>query len=377
MNPIAMVELRGQYKRIEEEIKNAVTQCLEQSAFIGGEPVQRFRQHLEQYLKIRHVVPCANGTDALQLAMMALGLRAGDEVIVPAFTYVATAEVIALLRLTPVMVDVDSKTFNVTAQNIKPAITERTRAIVPVHLFGQSCDMAPIMDLANRYNLHVIEDNAQAIGAIYSPPSGKEQAAGTIGTIGCTSFYPSKNLGAYGDGGALFTNDDALAAKLQSIANHGQSSRRYYHEVIGVNSRLDAIQAAILDVKLKYLNDYIAARQRAAAAYDEQLDGLDGVITPHRLPHSTHVFHQYTLQVPPDSRDRLKDFLQARNIPSMVYYPVPLYEQPAFKGITRSGSSDFAVTRRLCQSVISLPMHSELSDDQIAYITKSVRDFFR
>lgn len=371
-----MVDLRRQYERMQKEIQTAINECLEQSAFIGGAPVQRFQRELERYLDVRHVIPCANGTDALQLAMMALGLRPGDEVIVPAFTYVATAEVIGLLGLTPVMVDVDPQTFNVTAERIRPAITERTKAIVPVHLFGQCADMEPILALARAHNLFIIEDNAQAIGSVYTFRDGRQQAAGTLGEIGCTSFYPSKNLGAYGDGGAMFTNDESLAQRLRSIANHGQSTRRYYHEHIGVNSRLDAIQAAILDIKLRYLNDYIAARQHAAATYDRLLAGLSGVQTPIRAANSTHVFHQYTLQVPADSRDALKEHLAAQGVPTMVYYPVPLYEQPAFMPIAQRGTDDFSTTEQLCKTVISLPMHTELDDEQLAFIGAEVRAFF-
>jgi dTDP-4-amino-4,6-dideoxygalactose transaminase len=376
-----MVDLKAQYAHIKDEVAREMAEVMDTCIFIGGPKVNAFRESLEQYLGVRHVVPCANGTDALQIAMMALGLRPGDEVIVPAFTYVATAEVIGLLGLTPVMTDVDPDTMNITAAHVQAAITPRTKAIVPVHLFGQSVDMQPIMALAQQHNLWVIEDNAQAIGArYYSPLFGRGaggEATGTIGHIGCTSFFPSKNLGCYGDGGALTTDDDALAAKIRTIANHGQS-RQYYHDEIGVNSRLDAMQAVILNAKLKHLDTYNAARNRAADYYDRVFSAIPQLKTPARSPNSTHVFHQYTLQVttpsPTETREALRTHLQAQGIPSMIYYPVPLYKQQAFAKYWPGG--ELPVTEQLCQSVFSLPMHSELSDSVLAQITDAVQDFF-
>jgi UDP-2-acetamido-2-deoxy-ribo-hexuluronate aminotransferase len=372
--PIQMVDLKTQYLKIKSEIDAAIAVCFEKGDFIGGSYVQSLQKNLSHYLHVRNTIGCANGTDALQIAMMALGLKAGDEVIVPTFTYVATAEVIGLLGLTPVMVDVDLQTFNVRAEDIERAITDKTRAIVPVHLFGQCCDMQPIINVAKKYHLYIIEDNAQAIGAVYTH-NGEKNYAGTIGHIGCTSFYPSKNLGAYGDGGAIFTNDDNLAAKLKTVANHGQS-RRYYHDCIGVNSRLDNLQAAFLDIKLKYLDDYIAARQQAAAYYDEYLAAVEEIICPHRAEYSSHVFHQYTIRVPAEKRDELQQYLQTKQIPAMIYYPLPLYEQDAFKDIIRKGADSFPNTDLLCASVISLPMHSELTTPQLEYICAAIKDFF-
>ncbi|MEO6037269.1 MAG: DegT/DnrJ/EryC1/StrS family aminotransferase [Saprospiraceae bacterium] len=373
---LPMVDLKTQYQHIKTAIDQAVLEVLESTQFIGGPQVNTFREKLEDYLDVRHVIPCANGTDALQIAMMALGLQPGDEVIVPAFTYVATAEVIGLLGLTPVMTDVDPRTFNITAAHIERAITAKTKAIVPVHLFGQSADMEPILALARQHNLFVIEDNAQAIGADYTLADGSVKKAGTLGHFGCTSFFPSKNLGCYGDGGALMTNDEDLAAAARMIANHGQS-RQYYHDKIGVNSRLDAIQAAILNVKLPHLNTYNAARNYAAAYYDQAFADMPALITPDRQPNSTHVFHQYTLRLAPghtERRDALKAYLQERDIPAMIYYPVPLYKQAAFR--QNLDSADFPVTEYLCQAVFSLPMHSELTEEILERITDSVKAFF-
>lgn len=375
MRPIQMVDLKAQYQNIKEEVSTAVLECIESAAFINGPQVKSFKKHLEEYLEVTSVIPCANGTDALQIALMALDLKPGDEVIVPTFTYVATAEVIGLLRLTPVMVDVDANTFNTTAALIEAAITDKTKAIVPVHLFGQSADMEAILAVAKKHQLYVVEDNAQAIGADYTFSNGRIQKTGTLGHIGCTSFYPSKNLGAYGDGGAIFTNDEALGQKLQKIASHGQA-KRYYHDCIGVNSRLDSIQAAILDIKLAKLDDYAAARQKVAAYYDNALGNIEGVQIPVRQHNSTHVFHQYTLKVPAEKRDALKAYLQEQNIPSMIYYPVPLNEQEAFKHITRAASPSFPVTDELCKTVISLPIHTEMDEEQLIYICKAIQDFF-
>lgn len=371
--PIRMVDLQTQYRRMKEEIDQAVLEVIASTEYINGSAVKKFQAELEAYLNAKHVIPCANGTDALQIAMMALDLRPGDEVIVPTFTYVATAEVIALLRLRPVMVDVDPDTFNITAAHIEAAITPRTKAIVPVHLFGQSADMAPVLALAKKHDLFVIEDNAQAIGSDYTFPDGTVRKTGTMGEIGSTSFFPSKNLGCYGDGGALSTNDSALAEKLRMVANHGQS-KQYYHDVIGVNSRLDSLQAAILSVKLKRLDAYNAARRAAADFYDQAFRDMDALVTPVRSPNSTHVFHQYTLLVRDGRRDALKQHLAEYGIPSMIYYPVPLYNQPAFAPYWSGGT--LPVTENLCRQVISLPMHTELDADTQGYIVEKVKAFF-
>ncbi|MCB0546265.1 MAG: DegT/DnrJ/EryC1/StrS family aminotransferase [Phaeodactylibacter sp.] len=372
---IQMVDLQSQYAKLQEEIDAAVLDVIRSAAFINGPRVRDFKANLEQYLGVKHVIPCANGTDALQIALMAIGLAPGDEVIVPAFTYVATAEVIALLGLRPIMVDVDPDTFNVTAEHIEQAITPRTKAVVPVNLFGQCCDMEPIMEVARRHNLWVVEDNAQAIGADYTFANGTRRKAGAIGHIGCTSFYPSKNLGAYGDAGAIYTDDDELAQKLHMIANHGQT-RRYYHGLVGVNSRLDSIQAAILDIKLRYLDDYAAARQAAASYYDQAFAGIGQLQTPKRHERSTHVFHQYTLIVKDGRRDELQAFLSDKGIPTMIYYPVPLYEQDAYRESMANDIDTLPVTDSLCRSVISLPMHTELEEEMLAYISKGVKAFF-
>lgn len=373
---IQMVDLMAQYRSMQEEVDEAVLSVIRSGAFINGPAVREFQSGLETFLGCNHVIPCANGTDALQIAMMALGLEPGDEVIVPAFTYVATAEVIALLRLEPVMVDVDPDTFNITADIIEAAITPRTKAVVPVHLFGQSCDMEPIRQLAKKHGLHVVEDNAQAIGAEYTFSDGRVARTGTLGDIGCTSFYPSKNLGAYGDGGAINTDSDELAAKLRMVANHGQQ-RRYYHDVVGVNSRLDSIQAAVLNCKLRRLDGYATRRNAAADYYDRALGGIEELTTPVRQPNSTHVFHQYTLKVSGGRRDDLQVFLKDRGVPSMIYYPVPLYDQAAFRGTAANEVSFLPVTDQLCKEVISLPMHSELEEATLAHITEAVSAFFQ
>lgn len=359
---------------MQSEIDAAVLEVVRSAYFIGGPKVQAFKENLGDYLGVKHVIPCANGTDALQIALMALGLQPGDEVIVPAFTYVATAEVIGLLNLTPVMCDVDADTFNVTADLIEPHISEKTKAIVPVHLYGQSSDMEAITALAKNHNLHVVEDNAQAIGADYTFADGRKKKTGGIGHIGCTSFYPSKNLGAYGDGGAIFTNDDDLAKMLQKTANHGQS-KRYYHDVLGVNSRLDAIQAAVLDIKLKHLDSYHAARQKAAAHYDKCFGDTPELQTPVRAKNSSHVFHQYTLRVKNGQRDDLKTYLQENGIPSMIYYPVPLYKQEAYKKYWNG--KELPATEKLSDEVISLPMHTELDGETLDFICEKVNEFFR
>ena len=373
---IQMVDLKGQYKKIQEEVDQAVLEVIRSAAFINGPTVKSFQANLEQYLGAKHVIPCANGTDALQIAFMALGLKPGDEVIVPAFTYVATAEVIALLRLKPIMVDVDPDTFNITADIIEAAATPNTKAVVPVNLFGQSCDMEPIMEVAKQHNLYVVEDNAQAIGADYTFSDGHSQKTGTIGHIGCTSFYPSKNLGAYGDGGAIYTNDDDLASMLRMMANHGQN-KRYYHAHVGVNSRLDSIQAAILDIKLRHLDAYAETRRAAAAHYDQAFANMEQLVVPVRQHNSTHVFHQYTLKVKDGRRDELQAYLKEKGLPSMIYYPVPLYEQKAYKGLSDRQVDSLPVTDQLCKDVISLAMHSELNQEQLEHITETVKSFWK
>ena len=372
MSEIQMVDLKSQYRKIESEIQLRLKKCMENAAFINGDEVSIFQNELEKYLHVKHVIPCANGTDALQIAMMALDLQPGDEVIVPAFTYVATAEVIGLLKLKPVMVDVDPLTFNVTAEIIERAITSKTKAIVPVHLFGQSCDMEPIIKLAKAHNLYVIEDNAQAIGSVYTSPDDSKKFAGCIGDIGTTSFFPSKNLGAYGDGGAIMTNNDELAQKIRMVANHGQS-KKYYHEVIGVNSRLDTMQAAILNVKLPLLNTYCKAREKAATHYDNLLSPNLNIEIPFRAHYSTHVFHQYTVKVKDGKRNALQEFLKNHHIPSMIYYPVPLYKQKAFASYY--SSLPLQNTEKMCEEVLSLPMHTELSFETQTHIAHVVNSF--
>ncbi len=371
---IPMVDLRGQYDKIKAEIDTAIQECINSTRFIGGPVIERFAENLGKYLNCKYVIPCANGTDALQVALMAAGLKPGDEVIVPSFTYVATAEVIALLGLVPVMTDVDPEHFNLTKDIIRQAVSVNTKAIVPVHLFGQTAPMEGIMDIAQEYGLTVIEDNAQSLGADYTFSDGKKQKAGTIGHIGTTSFFPAKNLGAYGDGGALFTNDDQLFTKIKMIANHGQS-KLYHHEVIGVNSRLDALQAAVLDVKLKYYAAYIEARQVVAKYYDQQFADIDEIIIPQRHENSTHVFHQYTLKIANGQRDELKDFLERKGIASSIYYPIPLNEQNAFRGKGRL-VGEMSVTKALCDQVLSLPIHTEMDSSTLEYITEQVKSFF-
>ena len=370
-----MVDLKGQYNKIKTEVDQAVISCISSSAFINGPAVKEFQASLESYLGVKHVIPCANGTDSLQIAMMALELQPGDEVICPAFTYVATAEVIGLLGLTPVMVDVDPNTFNLTATAIEKSITPKTKAIVPVHLYGQSCDMDPIMQLAEKHSLFVIEDNAQAIGADYTFSNGRVAKTGTIGHIGSTSFFPSKNLGCYGDGGAIFTNNDALAIRLKMMANHGQS-KKYQHDVVGVNSRLDTLQAAILDIKLKHLDEYSAARNAAADYYDSQLINIPEIETPKRVTNSTHVFHQYTLKIADGKRDALKSFLAEKGIPSMVYYPYPLHFQKAYQS-SRFPRGIFPVAETLCEEVLSLPIHTEMNTQMQDYIIEAIKEFYK
>jgi UDP-2-acetamido-2-deoxy-ribo-hexuluronate aminotransferase len=373
MKKIQMVDLKSQYEKIKTEVDAAIMQVIENTAFINGPEVKAFQAELEEYLKVKHVIPCANGTDALQIAMMALGLKPGDEVITANFTYVATAEVIALLGLTPVLVDVLPDTFDIDLAAVEKAITPKTKAIVPVHLFGQCADMEALMTLAKKHNLFVIEDTAQAIGADYTYSDGSKHKAGTMGTVGCTSFFPSKNLGCYGDGGAIYTNDDTLAKSIRMIANHGQSVQ-YYHDSIGVNSRLDSIQAAILRIKLRELDGYAKARNAAAAYYDKAFANHPKVKTPARAKNSTHVFHQYTLQLKGVDRAALKDYLASKDIPAMIYYPVPLHLQKAYTD-ARYKAGDFPVTEQLCATVISLPMHTELDAETLKYITSEVLSF--
>lgn len=371
---IQMVDLKGQYLKIKDEVDAAIQHCINTTAFINGPQVGEFKMALSKYLNVNHVVPCANGTDALQIALMALELVPGDEVIVPSFTYVATTEVIALLGLIPVMVDVDPNTFNLTADIIETAISDKTKVVVPVHLFGQSANMEEIMAVAEKHNLYVIEDNAQAIGAEYTFSDGRVAKAGTIGHIGTTSFFPSKNLGCYGDGGAICTNDDELAAKIQMMANHGQV-KKYVHKYIGVNSRLDTLQAGILNVKLKHLDEYSAARGAAASYYDNALAGINGIQVPARSAQSSHVFHQYTILVKNGQRDELKKHLENNGVPAMIYYPIPLNQQEAFKNISKVIGT-LEVSTALCQSVLSLPIHTEMSESVQDYIVATIKAFY-
>ena len=373
MKKIQMVDLRSQYLNIKPEIDKGIQDVIDSCAFINGPAVKNFQENLEKYLGIKHVIPCANGTDALQVSMMALGLQPGDEVITTSFTFIATAEVIALLKLTPVLVDVDPGTFNIDLKAIEKAITPKTKAIVPVHLFGQCAPMEEIMALAAKHKLFVIEDNCQAIGSNYIFNDGSKKKAGTIGHVGCTSFFPSKNLGCYGDGGAIFTNDDELAKQLRIIVNHGMVVR-YYHDLIGVNSRLDSIQAAILNVKLARLDEYASKRRAAADFYDKAFAGNAKLTTPVRYAKSTHVFHQYTLLLKNVDRDALIAHLGTKEIPAMIYYPVPLHLQKAYLD-PRYKPGDFPVTEALSASVISLPMHTELDGEQLNHIVTSVLEF--
>ncbi len=386
MKKIQMVDLGGQYEGIKERVNLAIAEVMETSAFINGPEVQTFQKDLEKYLGVKHVIPCANGTDALQIAMMGLGLQIGDEVITADFTFAATVEVIALLQLTPVLVDVDPDTFNIDIKAVEKAITPKTKAIVPVHLFGQCADMEALMVLAKKHNLYIIEDNAQAIGADYTFKDGSKQKAGTIGHVGATSFFPSKNLGAYGDGGALFTNDDDLAHTLRGIVNHGMYER-YHHDVVGVNSRLDSIQAAVLRAKLPKLDGYCDARRAAARKYSAAFKGQENIVVPKTVNHrdglcdrnicdtcDCHVFHQYTLRITNEKRDALVKHLGEQNIPCGVYYPIPLHKQKAYTD-DRYNEADFPVTNQLVKDVISLPMHTELDDEQIGFITKAVINF--
>jgi dTDP-4-amino-4,6-dideoxygalactose transaminase len=373
MNKIQMVDLKSQYEKIKEEVNAGIQEVIDTTTFIKGGKVNDFQKNLEAYLNVKHVIPVGNGTDALQIALMALGLQPGDEVITPTFTFIATAEVVALLGLTPVVVDVDFDTFNISVDSVRKAITPKTKAIVPVHLFGQNADMEALLALAKEHNLVVIEDACQSIGADYTFSDGTKVKSGCMGDIGCTSFFPSKNLGCFGDGGAIFTNNDELAAKMRSVANHGMVVR-YYHDVVGVNSRLDSIQAAVLDVKLKHLDTYCANRLAAADYYDAAFSAVDQLITPARSAASTHVFHQYTLKLNGVDRAALIKHLADKGVPAMIYYPVPLHLQKAYQD-TRYKAGDFPVAEQLSECVMSLPMHTELTEEQLKYITDSVLEF--
>ncbi len=382
MKKIQMVDLKGQYSDIKDVVSASIENVIENTAFINGPKVHEFQKNLENYLNVKHVIPCANGTDALQIAMMGLGLKPGDEVITADFTFAATVEVIALLNLTPVLVDVNEDDFNIDIEAVEKAITPKTKAIVPVHLFGQCANMEAILEIAKKHNLYVIEDNAQAIGANYKFKDGTKAKAGTIGDVGATSFFPSKNLGAYGDGGAIFTNDDDLAHNIRGIVNHGMYER-YHHDVVGVNSRLDSIQAAVLDAKLPRLDGYNSSRQNAARTYNEAFRNIDNIITP-KLSNECgdticdtcdcHVFHQYTLRIKNSDRDALVKHLNEKGIPCGVYYPIPLHKQKAYVD-ERYNEEDFPITNKLVQEVISLPMHTELDDEQIDFITSTIINF--
>jgi dTDP-4-amino-4,6-dideoxygalactose transaminase len=374
MKNIPMVDLVGQYQKIKTEVDSAMQEVLDSAYFVGGPAVAKFQNELQDYLGVKHVIACGNGTDALTIAMMAAGLKPGDEVITANFTFVATAEAIAMLNLTPVLVDVEEDSFNMDISSLEKAITDKTKAIVPVHLFGQSANMEAIMEFADKHSLFVIEDTAQAIGADFSFSNGNVAKAGTIGNIGTTSFFPSKNLGCFGDGGALFTNDDGLAAMIKKVVNHGME-KRYYHDIIGMNSRLDTLQATVLSVKLKYLDDYCDARRDAADYYDNAFKGIEGLETPVRSSFSSHVFHQYTLRLSEKlDHFEMQNFLKDAGIPGMIYYPVPLHLQKAYLD-PRYTKGDFPITEKLCSNVISLPMHTEHTEESLKYISEKVIEF--
>jgi len=373
MKQIQMVDLKSQYEKIKGEVDKATQEVISSSAYINGPEVKAFQAELESYLGVKHVIPCANGTDALQIALMALGLEPGDEVITSDFTFAATVEVVGLLKLKHVLVDVDPDTFSISLDAIKAAITPKTKAIIPVHLFGQCAQMDEIMEIANEHGIYVIEDNAQAIGADYTSKDGSKKKGGTIGNIGTTSFFPSKNLGCYGDGGALFTNDDELATIIRSIVNHGMG-KRYYYDRLGVNSRLDSIQAAVLRIKLRKLDEYIASRQAAANYYNGALSAHERISTPAVHPQSTHVFHQYTMKIDGIDQFHMQEFMKSKGIPAMIYYPMPLHTQEAYDA-DRYNDNDFEITNMLCKCVISLPMHTELENDQLKFITDAVLEY--
>ena len=370
-----MVDLVNQYKRIEQEINKAVLNVFNHGRFINGPEVSQFAENLAQYLNVKHVVPVANGTEAILIALMGLGIQPGDEVIVPAFTYIATVEVIAFLRAVPVLVDVDMATFNINVGQIEEAISERTKAVIPVHLYGQAANMQQILEIARQHNLGVIEDNAQSLGAEYTFSDGHRQKTGTMGDIGTTSFFPTKNLGGYGDGGAIFTDSDELYKKMRMIANHGQN-KKYFHKYVGLNSRLDTVQAAILNVKLKYLDEYISKRQQAAKMYDERLSDIEQIILPSVQQDRTHVFHQYTITLKTNNRDELKQYLADKGIPTQIYYPLPIHWQEAYKQIVKLpvslDNSEF-----LSEHVLSLPMHTELTEEHIDFVSETIKSFFR
>ncbi len=372
-NKIQMVDLQSQYQHIKEEVNQAIQEVLTSTAFIQGPQVKEFERAFSDFHDQANVVSCANGTDALQIAMMALDFKPGDEVILPIFTYVATAEVIALLGLRPVFVDVEPNTFNIDVKQVEDKITSRTVAIVPVHLFGQCADMEPLLAIAKKHNVKIIEDYAQAVGTVYTFSNGEQKKAGTMGVVGCTSFFPSKNLGCYGDGGALITSDEALAVKIKMISNHGQRIK-YYHDCIGVNSRLDTLQAAILKVKLNYLNQYEQKRNMVAKFYDNALEKISFLETPYRSANSTHVFHQYTLKVKNIDRENFKKYLESKGVPAMVYYPLPLHFQQAYK-IDGVGQGSFPISEDLSSRVLSLPIHTEMDEEQLYYICETIKDY--
>lgn len=368
-----MVDLKNQYLKIKTQIDSGIQEVIDSTVFIKGGKVDEFQKNLENYLGVKHVIPVGNGTDALQISLMALGLKPGDEVITPTFTFIATAEVVALLGLTPVLVDVDYDTFNISIESLKRSITSKTKAIIPVHLFGQNAAMDQIMEIAHAHDLFVVEDACQSIGSVYTFAGGRKIHSGCMGDVGCTSFFPSKTLGCYGDGGAIFTNNDELATRIRAIANHGMVVR-YYHDFVGVNSRLDSIQAAVLDVKLKYLDEYIRARQKVANAYNTAFSKCGSLIVPGKNPQSTHAYHQYTLKLNGVDRNALQAHLKKKGVPSMVYYPVPLHMQKAYRS-ERYHEGAFPVAERLSASVLSLPMHTELTEEQTQYIINSVVEF--
>ncbi|MFK8038076.1 MAG: DegT/DnrJ/EryC1/StrS family aminotransferase [Crocinitomicaceae bacterium] len=375
MKKIQMVDLVSQYEKIKPEVLSSIEEIMDSAMFINGPAVKSFQSDLEQYLQVKHVIPCANGTDALQIALMALNLQPGDEVITSDFTFAATVEVVKLLKLKPVLVDVDEDNFNISLEAIKRAITPKTKVIIPVHLFGQCADMEKLLELASNQNIQIIEDTAQGIGAKYTFSDGTAKSAGTMGAIGTTSFFPSKNLGCFGDGGAIFTNDDELAANMRSIVNHGMGVR-YYYDRVGVNSRLDSIQAAVLGIKLKHLDNYISSRQKAAEYYTTFFNNIDGVKPPKIENYSTHVFHQYTLKIDNIDQFEMQKFLNEKGIPAMIYYPVPLHTQKAYDADTYN-DEDFKTTNTLCKSVLSLPMHTELENKQLEYICEAVKEYLK
>lgn len=371
MRRIEMVDLRSQYEKIKGEIDRGIEEVMESCAFVKGSKVGEFEKHLAEYLGVRHVIAVGNGSDALTIALMALGLQKGDEVITSAFSFVSAVEAISLLGLKPVLADVERDTMNISVDAVRRAVTERTRAIVPVHLFGQNADMEPLLQLAKERGLYVIEDACQSIGAAYQFSDGRKGMSGCMGDMGCTSFFPSKNLGCYGDGGALFTNDDAFAAKARSIANHGMGER-YHYDTVGINSRLDSIQAAVLDAKLTHLDEYTDARRAAAAAYDNALRGAEGLVLPTKAPYTTHVYHQYTVRIDGKDRDEVRKRLADRGVPSMIYYPIPLHLQRAYRALGYK-EGDFPVSERLASTVLSLPMHTELDGEQLQYVADSLK----